>query len=259
MSFFDGSPYVRHLSKQFQRVRDTLKVDSVRQLIPEVGQDDEQLVIVMKAHFMNNVWTGECGLDNRTAIEGLFEGRPFGTCLKARNLHQAIVTDYHTFSPDTAMEINRIIGANGLIPHAGEYRTIHVHASFCSVKYVPPIAIEPLMNELFRWSNHTKTLCHNPESILALGTVFLSEFLLIHPFYNGNGRTARILTSLLLSNYFKIPLTPGGCEKTPFEERMRYLDTLNARNQRFHPPVELGHYLVESVERSLSDWAWLQR
>jgi len=64
-----------------------------------------------------------------------------------------------------------------------------------AIVYLPPEAKEvpKLMTELVRWINHSKTI---PCPIVA--SIAHYQFATIHPYYDGNGRTARLLTTLIL-------------------------------------------------------------
>lgn len=55
------------------------------------------------------------------------------------------------------------------------------------------------MNNLFNWMNEMKDKI-NP---LILSSVFHYEFVFIHPFHDGNGRTARIWQTAILSHWEK--------------------------------------------------------
>ena len=55
------------------------------------------------------------------------------------------------------------------------------------------------MNNLFNWMNELKDKI-NP---LILSSVFHYEFVFIHPFHDGNGRTARIWQTAILSHWEK--------------------------------------------------------
>ena len=75
-----------------------------------------------------------------------------------------------------------------------------------------------------------------------LGTLFFSEFLSIHPFSNGNGRTARLLVSHLLLPALPVPFPIRGCD------RAEYIDALARRHQdtnNFH--VRLAQLFCFSV------------
>lgn len=64
----------------------------------------------------------------------------------------------------------------------------------------PPHRLVPsLMDNLFSWMNEVKDTI-NP---LILSSIFHYEFVFIHPFHDGNGRTARIWQTAILSNWEK--------------------------------------------------------
>ncbi|MDZ4154012.1 Fic family protein, partial [Methylicorpusculum sp.] len=65
-----------------------------------------------------------------------------------------------------------------------------------TIVYMPPEAhdMKPLMSALVSWINiHQKTL---PGPLLA--GIAHYQFITIHPYFDGNGRTARLLTTLIL-------------------------------------------------------------
>lgn len=63
----------------------------------------------------------------------------------------------------------------------------------------PGNMVNSLMKQLFDWMNEVKDKI-NP---LILSSIFHYEFLFIHPFHDGNGRTARIWQTAILSNWEK--------------------------------------------------------
>ena len=64
----------------------------------------------------------------------------------------------------------------------------------------PPHRLVPsLMDNLFNWMNETKDKI-NP---LILSSIFHYEFVFIHPFHDGNGRTARLWQTGILSHWEK--------------------------------------------------------
>ncbi len=62
-------------------------------------------------------------------------------------------------------------------------------------EYIPPeyVDIQPLMHDLVAWYNNDK---ETPEPIKA--ALFLYQFVTIHPFNDGNGRTGRALATYIL-------------------------------------------------------------
>ncbi|MCF7819939.1 MAG: Fic family protein [Candidatus Pacebacteria bacterium] len=65
------------------------------------------------------------------------------------------------------------------------------------VVYLPPDQKEvlPLLNELIHYLNENK----NKVDSLILAGIFHKQFVIIHPFVDGNGRTARLATKMLLA------------------------------------------------------------
>ena len=61
----------------------------------------------------------------------------------------------------------------------------------------PPEQVDNLMNQLFNWMQKNKDEIHP----LILSSIFHYEFVFIHPFSDGNGRTARLWQNVLLTNW----------------------------------------------------------
>ena len=61
----------------------------------------------------------------------------------------------------------------------------------------PAEQVEGLMNQLFDWMKSNKDEIHP----LILSSIFHYEFVFIHPFKDGNGRTARLWQNVILSNW----------------------------------------------------------
>ena len=86
---------------------------------------------------------------------------------------------------------------------AGKFRN-HGEAVFdgdVQIFMAPPHKLVPeLMDNLFKWMNEEKDTI-NP---LILSSVFHYEFVFIHPFHDGNGRTARLWQTVILSHWEKV-------------------------------------------------------
>ena len=61
----------------------------------------------------------------------------------------------------------------------------------------PPEQVEGLMKQLFEWMKKNKEEVHP----LILSSVFHYEFVFIHPFSDGNGRTVRLWQNIILSKW----------------------------------------------------------
>lgn len=120
---------------------------------------------------------------------------------------------------------------------AGKYRTSGVRIS--GANFVPPNAlkVDEFMSELIDFAN-------DPEvDILIRSAIFHHRFVWIHPFFDGNGRTARLLLNLLL---MKSGFPPAIILKN---DRKKYYDALNQANNQDYSKLLL--LILQAVERTL--------
>lgn len=101
---------------------------------------------------------------------------------------------------DIIRDIHKIIveGVRGGSADPGNYRTLQnyiVNSLSGEVIYTPPPAseVEELMDELIEWINSSKDI-----SPLIVAGIAQFQFVHVHPFLDGNGRTARLLCTLIL-------------------------------------------------------------
>jgi Fic family protein len=78
---------------------------------------------------------------------------------------------------------------------AGQYRTLDVKASGTNYVYPPHYLLSELMLQFASWLDSSEAKTLHP---LEYATEAHLRFVSIHPFLDGNGRTARLLTNLLL-------------------------------------------------------------
>lgn len=97
-------------------------------------------------------------------------------------------------------ELHKILvkGVRGNQANPGNYRKIQnyvVSSRTRNVIYTPPSAMEVphLMQEFVEWLNRQKDI-----SSVILAGITQFQFVHIHPFLDGNGRTARLLSTLIL-------------------------------------------------------------
>ena len=110
--------------------------------------------------------------------------------------------------------------------NAGVYRKVPVIITGADIKFPPPSKIKPLMHEFTRKIPLLRKKYHPVEhsALIHLGLVN------IHPFIDGNGRTARLLMNLaLLQAGYVITIIP------PILRR-EYLDSLKASNRGDNKP-----------------------
>ena len=153
------------------------------------------------------------------------------------------------FSVDLAKKNHSIIGKD-VISDIGVFRSRKVGASASRVMYAIPSTIENRLNTLFDFIKKQMDMCRDLKESLKIATLFFSEYLLIHPFIDGNGRTARLLLNVLLCGKVIIPFTPNS---TAREEYIRVLE----KRIDSSPPDDLAMYLLQSVNTVASQVKWI--
>ena len=112
--------------------------------------------------------------------------------------------------------------------------------------FVPPAPehVESLMNEFIEWLNSKDliTMAH-PIQIAALAHY---KFVYIHPFYDGNGRTGRLLMNLLL---MRAGYPPVIIRK---QERLEYYEHLEKANQGDVKPFI--RFIARCTQRTLREY-----
>ena len=95
-----------------------------------------------------------------------------------------------------------------IYPFAGAWRVVSLHKGDGPMKWpIPPGGIEQLM-DMFEQDvlSRSPFLSDNDNEVFAYVSDVMGEFLAIHPFREGNGRTAFILGNLLLMQNDLLPL-----------------------------------------------------
>ena len=120
---------------------------------------------------------------------------------------------------------------------AGKYRTSGVRIS--GANFVPPNAlkVDEFVGELIDFVNDSEV------DILIRSAIFHHRFVWIHPFFDGNGRTARLLLNLIL---MKSGFPPAIILKN---DRKKYYDALNQANNQDYSKLVL--LILQAVERTL--------
>lgn len=143
------------------------------------------------------------------------------------------------FSGRNILEVHALVLANIEKDFAGRYRTSGVRIT--GANFVPPNAlkIDSYMEELITWVNSGSDHLHP----LVRVCIFHHRFVWIHPFFDGNGRSARLLFNLLL---MKQGYPPAIILKN---DRKKYYDALNKANQGDYAKLLL--LIIQAMERSL--------
>lgn len=147
-----------------------------------------------------------------------------------------------TISERDLLQIHYLIlqGINN--EQAGKYRNLQVLIS--GAKHVPPqpYLVQKEMESLFLWYNENKDNLHP----VVLSAEMHERLVTIHPFIDGNGRTARLLMNLiLLQNGFPIAILKGD-----IDSRLKYYSALEtAQVERNKEPFI--NLINENVEETM--------
>ena len=178
--------------------------------------------------------------------EGLTIGeKPLHDSISAKNHPGAIgfieevVYENTPLTEEAVLRLHELI-LHDISDHAGAYRKTGVRIT--GATFSPPRSEEVprLMSELVEWLE--KNL--EEYSPIELAALFHHKFVHIHPFSDGNGRTARLLmNSILMKNGY--PYIINITQK----ERGKYLDTLREADLGNYTP--LINFIARSAEKTL--------
>lgn len=181
--------------------------------------------------------------------EGItIKGKSLKDHLEAKDHYEALNYLYDSVEKNSRQIISEVFIRNiqrlivkNTDPHwAGKYRSGNVIITGSSHNPPDPSAVPHLMNELVKWINAHKTKLHPIE----LAAIFHHKIVFIHPFFDGNGRTARLLMNLILmqKGYPLVMVLKN--------DRKKYYDSLTKADKGNYQPFI--HFIARAVERSLN-------
>jgi Fic family protein len=157
----------------------------------------------------------------------------------AINYIEKLAQEKTTITQDHILEVHALLMRGIDDQNAGKYRTGQVRIT--GATFIPPPAqqIPTKINELLQ------TISQNQDELtpIELAAHFHHKFVYIHPFIDGNGRTARLLTNIILirNGYpFTVLLKV---------DRPKYLRTLSEADHGNLTPF--ANFTANCVERSL--------
>lgn len=151
---------------------------------------------------------------------------------------ESLISDKYFLKESDILDVHALVLQKIEKDFAGRFRTSGVRIS--SANFVPPNALRvpDYIEELVNWVNDSTF-----ESLIK-ATIFHHRFVWIHPFFDGNGRTARLLFNLLL---MKEGFPPAIILRN---DRKKYYDALNQANQGDYSKLLL--LVLQAMERSLN-------
>jgi len=180
-------------------------------------------------------------------------GKPMNEHLEAINHYEAIQFIRDLIKSNELFKLHNLLSIHGLILHgidranAGRFRQVPVMIS--GSQHIPPQPwqVEKLMEDYFLFYQQNKETIHP----VILAAELHERLATIHPFIDGNGRTARLVMNLiLLQAGYPIANISGDTEA-----RLAYYSALEKCNveqdkAEFHELIVT--YVIESLERLLA-------
>lgn len=174
------------------------------------------------------------------------KGKSLREHFEAVNHQDAIEYIYSIVKPNYKINERDILEVHNLVLNkiekdfAGRFRNAGVRIT--GANFVPPNALKVynFVEDLVHWVN-TGTKDLHP---VIAATVFHHRFVWIHPFFDGNGRTVRLLFNLLL---MKEGFPPAIILKN---DRKKYYDALNKANTGDYTKLLL--LVIQALERTLN-------
>lgn len=173
-------------------------------------------------------------------------GKSLREHFEAKNHETALKHLYSLVAMQNPLLSSEILSLHGYVlrsiedDFAGRLRTGGVRIS--GANFIPPNAqkVPDLLDALIQYTNS------NPGklSVIELAAIFHHQFVYVHPFFDGNGRTVRLVMNLLLMRAGYPPAIILS------NDRKKYYEALNQANKGKYQKLML--LICQAVERSLN-------
>lgn len=231
----------------FEKI-DILKktLDSYRPLPPEIVSNLHEDLVLRWTYHSNAIEGNTLTLkETKVALEGItVGGKTMREHFEAINHREAIyfvedlVKRNEPLSEWQIKSIHQLILKNIDDAHAGVYRRTNV--IIAGADHLPPDAlhVESEMQAFIKWYREKAPALHPIERAARVH----ADFVKIHPFTDGNGRTSRLLMNLELMKDGYPPVV------FPVERRLEYYEALDAAHtkQDYKPFLTLSAEVVEA-------------
>ena len=239
--------YFEGLEKQLERIlQKKAELDKLRPIPTYALKSIKESMTIEWTYNSNSIEGNTLTLqETKMVIEEGFtiKGKSLREHFEAVNHQEAIefveslVSDSYILNEKDILNVHNLVLNKIEKDFAGRFRTSGVRIS--GANFVPPNAlkIDDYITELIEWVNSSN------ENFLIKSAIFHHRFVWIHPFFDGNGRTTRLLFNLLL---MKEGFPPAIILKN---DRKKYYDALNSANKGDYSKLLL--LILQASERSL--------
>lgn len=191
--------------------------------------------------------------------------KPLKDYLEAVDLNEAadyvesLVSEKAVFSEGDLKQIHYLVFKSTSRADAGTYRRVGVEISGSSHRPPEPILVPERMADLFNWLKINSDGIRHP---IERAAVFHHRLTSIHPFINGNGRTARLVMNLLLmqSGYPPIIVKASGDSEVTYYQTLENGDATGDREPFVQFITQLTEQALETyLDRLQVDYSKLLR
>jgi Uncharacterized conserved protein len=187
----------------------------------------------------------------RDVLDGKLVLGPEKEIHEVKNAYEAYET-IGALNPYSETDLKKAHGVltKGLLLDSGEYRQGEegvFNRDKCVFVAPPPSMVPLLMKGLFEWMNASKDRVHP----LIMSAIFHYEFVYIHPFADGNGRTARLWHTVILSAWNTV------FEHLPLESRIEqcqsgYYQAISDSHNRGNSNVFIL-FMLNQIDQAFSE------
>lgn len=157
--------------------------------------------------------------------------------------------EFDPFNIDDLKRAHKTL-TNGTAEQPGEWRNCGegvFAGDECIFMAPPPDVVPKLMGDLFAWLNRERGSVHP----LIMSCIFHYEFVFIHPFRDGNGRTARLWQTAILSSWNRIfewiPI-----ENYILDNQKGYYDAISECNKKGNSNAFIT-FMLSLIDRALGE------
>jgi len=243
---------MRYLNKKIQeRIDEKLKrLASLRPLPDSAVQKLKERFAIEMTYNSNAIEGNSLTLKETYLVinEGLtIKGKPLKDHLEANNHQEALdylddltnINKKNTISENLIRLLNQIVQQNIDKEWAGKYRNSDVIIGGSNHKPPEALEIPKMMKNLIVWlKNNEKKL--NP---IELASILHHKLVFIHPFFDGNGRTSRLIMNIILMRS-GFPLVV-----VMKNDRKKYYRTLSLADKGNYEPFI--NFISRATERTL--------
>ncbi len=249
MNWKDNIYHFEGLEQFLSRIEDKKRELDALRPIPKIALENIKQALSIEWTYNSNSIEGNTLTlqETKMVIEEGFtiKGKSLREHFEAVNHQDAISHVEALVHPNYALNSNDILSVHNLVlqriekEFAGRYRTAGVRIS--GANFIPPNAlkVDKFTEDLIDWVTK-ESLDLSP---IIRATIFHHRFVWIHPFFDGNGRTVRLLFNLLL---MKEGYPPAIILRN---DRKKYYDALNKANEGNYSKLLL--LTLQALERSL--------